>query len=189
MEAIFGKIEVKIQGLTPLLMDRLDPETLKKKGGVRIGEDISYEQQAENGAYRATINGEKQLYIPGEALYAMLIGTGGMWKFGKFSASRVLAGAIRIEPEKIPLGTNEYEVDIRAVNTKSGRILKGRAKLAKWETEFSIIYDKTIITKALTLQIKEILAAGGRRTGILSYSPRHKGWFGTFQVTKFEVAE
>jgi len=188
--SFYGKIAVKIKGLTPLLMDRLDPETLKSKGAKMRTEDTSVEEQAARSAYRAVIDDKEQLFIPAEAVYSMLIGSSGIYKIGRMSASRVLAGSIHIEPEKIPLGTNEYEVDVRAINTRqSGRILKGRAKIPSWEATFTLVYDKTIIPAAFAKDLKEILDTGGRRTGLLSYRPQHKGWFGTFTVEKFEEVE
>jgi len=183
---MYGEIAVEIKGLTPLLMDKLSLESLEKKATTRT-EEVTVQQQAENAAYRAVIDGKEQLYLPSEAVYSMIINSAGLFKFGRLSASRVLAGAVRIEPEKIPLGTNEFEVDVRAVNTSRGRILKGRAKVADWHAKFTIVFDKTVINESMAMMLQEIVASSGRRTGLLSYRPQHKGWFGTFEVTKFQV--
>jgi hypothetical protein len=183
---MYGKITVEIKGLTPLLMDKLTLESLEGKAKTRT-EEVTVEQQAENAAYRAIINEKEQLYIPSEAVYGMIINNAGLFKFGQFAASRILAGAIRIEPEKIPLGTNKFDVDVRAVNTGRGRILKGRAKVSDWHAEFTIVFDKTVINKRMAAVLQEIVASAGRRVGLLSYRPQHKGWFGTFEVTKFKI--
>jgi hypothetical protein len=99
----------------------------------------------------------------------------------------LLAGSIMIEPEKIPLGTKDYEVDIRAVNIKGSRVLRGRAKIPKWKAEFYIIYDKTLLSDIKLL--RTILEDAGVRVGLLDYRPQKGGPFGTFIVTKFEEVE
>jgi hypothetical protein len=184
MSEIYKKINVEIRGLTPLLMNRLNPESLKTKSRMKM-QEYSTTKDAANSAYIAEIDGKKQLYIPQECLYSMIINTAKQYKIRRMSLSSLLAGTMRVEPEKIPLGTDQYEVDERAVVIQNQRILKGRAKLPKWSVKFQIVYDSKRLPDGIEATLKEILEDAGTRMGLLDYRPQHKGWFGTFAVESF----
>jgi len=183
-ENIYKKINVEIKGLTPLLMNRLNPESLKTKSRMRM-ESYSTQEDAAKSAYMAVIHGKKQLYIPQEALYSMIINTARQYRVRRMSLSSLLAGTMRVEPEKVPLGTDKYVVDERAVVIQNQRVLKGRAKLPKWSAKFQIIYDGRRLPEGIEATLKEILDDAGTRMGLLDYRPQHKGWFGTFTVIHF----
>jgi hypothetical protein len=180
----YKKIDVKIRGLTPLLMNRLNPESLKSKSRMKMAQ-YSTEKDAEASAYMAEIGGKKQLYIPQEALYSMIIQTATQYRAKRISLSSLLAGTMRVEPEKIPLGTDKYEIDERAVVIQRQRVLKGRAKIPKWSAKFQIIYDSKRLPEGIEATLKEILEDAGTRMGLLDYRPQHRGWFGTFVVESF----
>lgn len=188
MSQNYKKIDVKISGLTPLLMNRLNPESLKSKSRRRM-EEYSTIEDAKNSAYMAEIDGKKQLYIPQEAVYSMIINTAKQYRVRRMSLSSLLAGTMRVEPEKIPLGTDKYEVDERAVVIQNQRVLKGRAKLPKWSASFQIIYDSKRLPDGIGKTLKEILEDAGTRMGLLDYRPQHRGWFGTFAVESFTEKE
>jgi hypothetical protein len=185
---IYKKIDVEIKGLTPLLMNRLNPESLKTKSRMRM-ENYSTATDAKNSAYLAKIDGKQQLYIPQEALYSMMIGTAKQYRVKRISVSSLLAGTMRVEPEKVPLGTDQYEVDERAVVIQHNRVLKGRAKLPKWSAKFQFVYDARRLPTGIETTLKEILDDAGTRMGLLDYRPQHRGWFGTFAVEKFVLED
>jgi len=180
----YKRINVVIEGLTPLLMNRLNPESLKTKSRMKI-QEYSTEKDAANSAYMAEIDGKKQLYVPQEAVYSMMISTSKIYKVRRMGLASILAGTMRIEPEKIPLGTDQYEIDERAVVIQNQRVLKGRAKLPKWKAAFQIVYS-TRLPQGIEPTMREILEDAGTRMGLLDYRPQHKGWFGTFEVISFE---
>jgi hypothetical protein len=184
MSQVHKKIDVEIRGLTPLLMNRLNPESLKSKSRMRV-EQYSTKEDAENSAYIAEIGGKRQLYIPQECLYSMIIGTAKQFKIRRMSLSSLLAGTMRVEPEKVPLGTDQYEVDERAVVIQNQRVLKGRAKLPQWGAKFQLIYDSKRLPDGIEATLLEILEDAGTRMGLLDYRPQHRGWFGTFTVESF----
>jgi len=186
-EENYKRIEVKIRGLTPLLMNRLNPESLKAKSRMKM-EQYSTTKDAEQSAYMAEIDGKKQLYIPMEAIYSMMIQTAKQYRIKRVSLSSLLAGMMRIEPEKIPLGTDKYVVDERAVVIQKQRVLKGRAKLLKWAAKFQIVYSKRL-PEGIEETLKTVLEDAGTRMGLLDYRPQHRGWFGTFVVESFTPAE
>jgi len=187
MSEIYKKIDVKIRGLTPLLMNRLNPESLKTKSRMKM-QEYSTVDDAAKSAYMAEIEGKKQLYIPQEALYSMIINTAKQYRVRRMSLSSLLAGTMRVEPEKVPLGTDKYEVDERAVVIQNQRVLKGRAKLPKWSAKFQIVYDSKRLPDGIEATLKEILEDAGTRMGLLDYRPQHRGWFGTFTVESFAPA-
>jgi hypothetical protein len=183
-ENIYKKIDVEIRGITPLLMNRLNPESLKTKSRMKM-QEYSTTTDAANSAYTAEVDGKKQLYIPQEALYSMIINTAKQYKVRRMSLASLLAGTMRVEPEKVWLGTDKYEVDERAVVIQNQRVLKGRAKLPKWAVKFQLVYDARRLPEGIEATLKEILEDAGTRMGLLDYRPQHRGWFGTFAVTAF----
>ncbi len=184
MSQNFKKIDVEIKGLTPLLMNRLNPESLKSKSKMKT-QNYSTENDAKNSAYMAVINGKNQLYIPQECVQSMLINTAKQYRVHRVSLSSLLAGTMRVEPEKIPLGTDQYVVDERAVVIQSQRVLKGRAKLLQWSAKFRLVYNVKWLPEGIEATLKEILEDAGVRMGLLDYRPQHKGSFGTFEVVSF----
>jgi hypothetical protein len=184
---VYGRIRVRIKGLTPLLMNRLTPAKLKRQTSVKVRE-FNPEEEARESAYIDVIDGKRQLYIPAEAVYGMIVTAAKVYRAGRVSLSNLLAGTIRVEPEKIPLGTDSYEVDIRPVNVRGARVLRARAKVPSWEAEFYIVYDKTMLGRVLG-DLRKVIEDGGRRVGLLDFRPQKTGWFGTFAVEEFEVVE
>jgi len=188
MESLYGKIHVKIKGKTPLLMNRMDMESLKSKTTKRT-KTYDLEKDARRSAYITEVNGKEQLYIPSVAIYTMIINTSKLYKQKgrRSSIAYLLAGTIRIEPEKILLGHCNYEVDVRPVVIQRARIPRARAKIPEWEATFTLIYDKTVITESIVATLKEIISDAGRRMGLLDYRPQKMGWFGTFIVEEFNI--
>ena len=184
---IYKTINVEIVGRSELLMNRCDPQSLKSRSRLRL-EKYSTKTDAAKAAYIAEIDGKKQLYIPQEAVFSMLINTAKQYRVRRTAVSSILAGTIRIEPEKIPLGTAKYIIDERAVVIQGQRVLKGRAKLHKgWKAKFQIVYDTKHLPTGIESTLREIIEDAGIRMGLLDFRPQHKGWFGTFNVAHFTV--
>jgi len=180
----FNTIHVTLKGLSPLLMNRLRVEDLQRKPRSALKE-YNVKDDAEKSAYIAEIDGKRQLYVPGFNIYSMILQTSGRHKIGKFSAKGILAGLMKIVPEKIPLGTDKYEVDVRPAVIQKARIARARAMLSEWKLSFDIVYESETISNPYLIQ--NILEEAGFRTGLLDYRPQHMGPFGTFVVEKFEV--
>lgn len=184
MRQNYKKIEVRIRGLSPLLMNRLNPESLKSKGRMKM-ENYSVEDDAEKSVYRADIDGKPQLYIPAECVYSMMIKAAGAYRIRRTAVSSLLAGTMHIEPIEISLGINEYEVDARPVVIQNNRVIKGRAKIPMWAVTFYIVYDSKRLPKGIELLMAGILDDAGTRMGLLDYRPQHHGPFGTFELEAF----
>ena len=136
-------------------------------------------EDAEYAAYK-TEDGD--LYLPMEAVFSMMIYAAGAHKIGRRSMKSYLAGGVRVEPEQILLEPNEYEVDLRAVVIQRARVVRARPKIRNWKAAFTLIYDDDILTPE---PLREILDDAGKRVGLLDFRPQRNGWFGTFNVTKF----
>lgn len=192
----FKKLNVEIEGLTPLLMNRLNPESLKTKSKAKL-QEYSTESDAAKSAYIAKDeDGNDFLYIPQEAVQSMIIKTAGQYKIKRTRLDRLiclsslLADTMRVEPAKISLGTDKYEVDERAVVIQNQRVLNGRARIpAGWKVRFQLVYNTKYLPVGIEATLKEIMEDAGVRMGLLDYRPQHKGWFGTFQVTSFKLPD
>jgi hypothetical protein len=181
-----GKIEIEIEGLSPLLMN--SPKGLYESSGKgRKKTDIpSHEESAERSAYR---NKKGELYIPSYAVENCLIKSASGYKWGKKPLNSLLAGAIRVNPEEILLGTKEYEIDLRKVTVQRQGVIRARAKIPKWSVKFEIIYYKKYLPAPLIEMLSEVMEEAGIRVGLLDFRPACKGNFGTFRVKKFKVVE
>ena len=177
------KIKVEIEGITPLLMNRLVPEDLQRKTK-KTTKVYDFDEDAKKSAYIAQVDGKPTLYIPAEAVFRCIINTAKFYKTGRLRASRILAGSMRIEPDKIPLNSMSYEVDVRPVVVQRARVLRARAKVPKWKVLFDIVFDKATIDNPTF--IKEILDEAGMKSGLLDFRPERGGSFGTFVVNRFE---
>jgi len=168
-------ISVTITGKSALLMHAfpMEPiEALEKKTPA---------EQAEYAAYRHPETHE--LYIPGVALQRALV-NGATYVKGKGRASlqRSAAACLMVSPERLLLGTDEYEIDTRpvVVPATKGRILRHRPKLDTWQVTFEIEYDDTLMSAE---QVRSIVDNTGQRVGLLDFRPDRKGPFGRFLVT------
>ncbi len=180
-------INVVLKGRTPLLMHNIAGADLERKSRKAVLVS-NPEEDVKKTLYMAEHNGKPELYVPANAIYAMLLRAASGYKVQKKSAVSLLAGTMRIEPEKIWLGTDKYEIDARSTVNPStgGRIMTYRGKLPTWTLKFQIVYTPEYCDPEL---IKKVLEESGFKVGLLAYRPANKGWFGTFEVEKFEIGK
>jgi hypothetical protein len=179
------KVQVTIEGTSPLLMNKFSNETyLAQKQIRKTTKQFVPEEEAEESAYWTT-KGKKELMIPSEVLYAAMLNGAAWHKVQKRSAKSILAGSVRVEPMEISLGTNKFEIDTRAVVIQRQRVLKSRARIPEWKATFDLIYNEQLIADPQILKI--VLEEAGQRVGIMSFRPQKAGPFGTFKITKFKL--
>ena len=185
----FKRIHVTLTGLPPgLLMNRFSVENYKEQRKQQLKKrEYDTKEEARKSAYMAEIDGKSQLYVPAFNVYTMILKSSGRRKIGKSSARGVLAGLMKVMPDKIPLGTDKYEIDERGVRIQRARVIRARAHLPEWELAFDILYESDIIANPYF--IREILEEAGYRMGLLDYRPEHLGPFGTFTVSRFELED
>lgn len=174
------KVECKITGLSPLLMHAypLVPiEGLDKK---------TPQEQAEVAAYR--MPGKRELQIPAINVQRALV-AGAAYSKGKGRASlqKPAAACLLIEEIYLPLGTDVYELDARAVviPATKGRVVRYRPRLDSWSVRFTLAYDDTLLSAK---QVRQIVDDAGKNVGLLDFRPEKKGPFGRFIVDEW-VAE
>lgn len=170
-------VSVTMTGSSPLLMHRypLEPvEAIEKKTPA---------EQAEIAAYRDPDTGN--LYIPGVAVQRALVGAATYSKGkGRASLQKPVAACVLVSPERIDLGTKDYQIDSRAVVMPAtrGRIVRHRPRLDSWEITFEIECDETLLTEK---QLRKIVDDAGSRVGFLDFRPEKKGPYGRSVVTNW----
>lgn len=183
------KINVTIEGTSPLLMNRYNVEAeLARQKGKRINKTYDPKEEAEKAAYFST-KGKRELIIPSGIIYAALLNASSFHKIGRRSAKSILAGSLRIQDlnggEEISLGTDKFEIDTRPVVIQRARVLKSRARLDKWKATFEITFNEDLIADAEI--IKTVLKEAGLRIGLMDFRPAKSGWYGCFAVTGWKA--
>ncbi len=180
------KIKVTIEGITPLLMHKFDPQMLVSK---QKSKDLTVEKQAEDLAYR---NKKGELYIPGFNIYRTIIEGGRFVKDGKaaitnMKRSKICAAGTLVEDECL-LGQTKYEIfATSAVNgALKARVMVYRPMFKKWKLDFTLEMDDTILSSQ---KIKDCIEQAGKSVGLGSYRPDCKGTYGKFKVTSFNVVK
>ena len=186
---------VEIRGITPLLQHRMSEETLmgllisekgdkKKSRNPKTPRDI-----AEQHAYKD----KEGFYIPLSYVSGAVIETSSDYKqkdSSRKSLKRVIGGAFRPTNMKAILFDNkwkpikDFEVDIqRATNHLKGAVAVCRPRFDEWQTKFNVIINEHIVSRETALSILE---DAGRRVGIGSFRVSKGGYFGQYEVTKWE---
>lgn len=171
------KIELKIKGISPLLMHSFPMvpiEALEKK---------SKEEQAEIAAYRTP---ENQLYIPGVNFGRSLIASATYSKGkGRASLQKSVAACVLVSPEWLILNPQKFSIDARPVviPATKGRVMRYRPRFDEWKIDCEIEFDETLITET---QLRKVVDDAGSRVGLLDFRPEKKGPFGRFIVTHWK---
>lgn len=191
------KIEVTIQGLTPLLMNRFtEANEVSVSGGTSVsfrGDKGTPREQATPKRYADT---EGRLYIPGPNVFSCLIAAGTFHKAGKSKLTTMKTSLIPaglMVDDLVCLLTNEdgepiseWEVDSRSVVIPStgGRIMAHRPRVDVWCVTFTLDVDTTMFSPNL---IRSLVDDAGKKIGLGDYRPARKGPFGRFVVKMWNV--
>lgn len=190
---------VRIRGTRPMLWNRFGPDAIplekQEKTGV-AGND------PEEWKRTVLVMPDGQLYIEPTYVFGCLRDAAKYTKKGKGSIQGALAATLQIGDETVlinrylPDGNGHGELttdktqpvylDIRMVRnpaTKARNIRYRIAASSGWETEFHLIWDKTIISRS---EMQAVLIDAGRLVGL--GNGRSIG-MGRFSVESFEVAE
>jgi len=189
------KINITIEGLTPLLMNRFSDEAeIAVSSGhlpaFRGNGKGTPREQAEKTAYRNKDSGD--LYLPGPNIFAALVEAGKFHKLGKVKAttqrSSLIPAGLLVEEIMVPLGTKDFEVDSRRVRIPStgGYIMRHRARLDRWTAAFTIDLDESVFSQEF---VRAIVDDAGKKIGVGDYRPATRGPFGRFTVTRWEVVD
>lgn len=188
------KINVTIQGISPLLQNRFTEESEVKvssgtSGALQSGSKGTPREQAEKRAY---IDNEGKLYLPGPNVMRAIINADVFHKAGKkqltTQKSSLIPAFIQVEEIVIPVDTPNWEVDSRSVVIPStgGRVMRHRPRCDKWTCCFTLNVDDTGIDPSL---VRKLIDDAGSKIGLGDYRPERKGPFGRFTVINWVTGE
>lgn len=195
--------KLRCVGISPLMMDRMSPETLAGLGtGVRPQEqkDRPALEKAAEKIYRDP-NG--RIALPAEMLFAALVGAGRNVKNGRKAISTATTTTLPdllsihdayLPLSNIPANVNGAEKDYWAVDMRKGTGNNGpkpvavaviRPKFQNWEFEVTVTVDEK---KAGEDTYKALFTNAGSTQGLGSFRPNKKGMFGRFMVAEMKEA-
>jgi hypothetical protein len=180
-------VQVKIKGLTPLMLHRFNEED-EQKGSSRkmLIKNGTPREEAQKCVY---LDKENNFFFPGAAISRMLRESGGNHKMRgtRKSAKYIVPAAVLVRNEIILIRDEQgrlsknYEVDSRPVviPATKGRIMRHRPRWDSWTAEFDLMVNESLLPVDL---IHQLLVEGGQQVGIGEYRPEKGGPFGTFSV-------
>lgn len=193
------KINVTIQGITPLIMNRFtEAAEVAVSGGTTVtfkGDKGTPRAQAEAKRYSDQAG---HLYIPGPNIFACIIAAGTFHKAGKSKLTTMKTSLIPAGLMVDDLVCNltnadgefltEWEVDSRSVVIPStgGRIMCHRPRVDIWYASFTLDVDGTMFSPAL---VRAVVDDAGKKVGLGDFRPARKGPFGRFVVSRWEMAK
>jgi hypothetical protein len=191
------RAKIEIQGKRPLLQHAFGEDAIPLEGKEKSGVAGNDPQE-----WRRTcmVTPEGQLYVRGTYAFSMIRDAAKHTKKGKGSIQALVAATLQIEddiilldrfmsrdgsdPQKGP-GSSVY-IDVAGVKNPStkGRNVRYRlAASAGWKATFSIIWDKTIVSRD---QMRAVLEDAGTLVGLAD--GRSVG-YGRFSVLRFEISD
>lgn len=176
------KIEVSIQGTTPLIFNRFRDKAIEGKSKKRTG--AMAEAEIEDKLYLE----DGKVQLPAVYLKNAISEAAKKFKIpqqGKSTYSKLVASTVDIEPFYIELQADKYKVfRISAVNPMTkGRMMTERPKFDEWSASFEIILNDDGVPISV---INEILEQAGKYVGVGDWRPEKKGMFGKFMITSFK---
>lgn len=188
------RFDVELTGSSPLLQHRMPEEEILKLLGAKdtkkkIKQEFTPREMAERYAYRKGTN----YVLPLEYIRSAFRGASSEYKqkhSSRKSYKSIAASIFRPIGDSAPLLDHKnkkiikFEVDIqKATNHLKGAVAVCRPRFDKWKSKFQVMIDDDLISEEMALQI---LQDAGRRVGIGSFRIVCGGYFGAFEVTKFQ---
>ena len=173
--------KVRVKGTRPLLMNSCRHMIEEKENKPSRGrKNLTPKEEAERFLY---LDENGNLVVPSLTILACLRKSATNFKVpgrGKKTFKDFIYAGIRIEPENIPLITDDgWEPDLQPVVIGRARIIKSRPRINNWELNFEAEILDVIITPST---LKEILVDAGKYNGLLDFRPL----YGLFEVVEFE---
>ena len=171
------QVEVKIEGVSPLLQHRYEMEEKEKKSTRKVG-SVDYSKEVERAIYR---DESGNIYQPASHIEGCLMKAAVNFQIaGKGKKTyKDLTKMVIVDPFAIPHLQPKFVIDKRPVVINRARIIRCRPRFDKWSLEFSMM----ITEDQLPIEVlEEILEYAGRYIGIGDYRPR----FGRFRIVEFK---
>lgn len=178
------KVNVTIEGTTPILFNRFRDTAIEGKSKKRTG--ALAESDIEDKLYK---DEKGKVQLPSVYLKNCLVEAGKNFKIqggGKKTYSKIVAATVEIQPFMIEMDNGEMETfRISAVNPMTkGRMMTERPKFTKWSATFEIVLNDPAVPVSV---INEILEHAGKYVGVGDWRPEKKGMFGKFMITSFKA--
>lgn len=179
-------LHITLNGQSPLLMHNPQGMLGGKSDSMNRKQIPTAEEDAEKSLY---VLPDGNLFVPAVAVRnSMLSGAKG-YRIGKKSAWAVLAGAVLMIDEMLPLYRNgnpisgkDYSIDIRRAVVQRQGIPRARARIElPWQLDCIFGYNEDL---AGLDHINTALNSAGQMIGLLDYRVEKKGWFGRFEVAE-----
>ena len=174
------QVEVKIEGVSPLLQHRYEMEEAESKSKKKVG-SVDYSKEAEKAIYR---DESGKIYQPASHIEGALMKAAVNFQItGKGKKTyKDLTKMVIVEPFAIPHLQKAFKVDKRPVVINRARVVRYRPRFDKWSLKFTMM----VTEDQLPIEVlEEIMEYAGRYIGIGDYRPR----FGRFRIVEFkEVA-
>jgi len=192
---------IEIKGIRPLLWHVFGPDSLPLEKQEKTGV-AGHNPDEWKKTFTATKEG--QLYLPGSYFFGTYIAGAKFTKKGKGSIQSMVSATLQVLDDKVlvnrRLPSDIYEVpqkyynaddelvyiDVRSVRNPSTKARNIRYRIATcpgWECKFSVIFDKTVVSRA---EMQAAIIDAGKLCGI--GDGRSVG-YGRFEVVSFEVTE
>lgn len=185
-------IEVKIKGLTPLLMNRFgEKNEVDVSSGIRLSVKANGDAPREAASHKLYADGVGNLYIPGTNVFAAIVAAGTFHKAGKSKLTTqktsLIPAGITVLDLVCPLGTKKWEVDSRSVVIPGGgRVMCHRPRLDEWALGFTLDVDESVFSEKT---VRVLVDDSGKKLGLGDYRPQRKGPFGRFSVVGWKVSK
>ena len=172
------KIDVEIEGVSPLLMNRFNPEVKTSRS---VKKTYVPKEEAEKSAYRTQ---DKKLFLPATHFKASMIKSAVEFPYkGKKTFKEFIKSGIFIVEPEIILDPQKYTIHEEPVVIQRARVMSWRPRFDKWSCKFVLeITDEEIIKMQ---NAKDILENAGKYKGVGDHRPE----YGRFKIKSFKVVE
>lgn len=184
-------IEVKIEGVSPLLQNRFtDAAALAVSNGSSSALQGSKPPPREQAQAKLYVDSNGLPVIPSPNLLACLVDAGRHLKAGKSKVSTMrsslVPAGIQIQEIELPITPRKWECDSRPVVVPStgGRIVAHRPRFDEWSVKFTLDVDPDVFGERI---VRELVDIGGKRCGLGDFRPARRGPFGRFKVVSWKV--
>lgn len=177
------RVEVRIEGVAPILFHAWNCESVKSKADAKKGSAEKKSDDVESYIYR---NDKGNICIPGEYLKGAIVGAS---KFRqdprsprKSAADLMKAAIISLTP-LADLGAKDWDfLDQRRVVIQRASVTRSRPAMREgWKATFILMVNLPEYVDPAMLN--ETIQQAGKLIGLADFRPS----FGRFNVTKFEV--
>lgn len=179
------RIQVPVQGVTPLLMEKMDPRVAKtydkKKSHKTVKEDTRSEKEKVQDKIHHTEDGN--IGFPAAGFKQGMVEVAPNLDLYK----KTVRGSVRVVGNIIPIDYEEQTVN-EAIGKTAGRSqsprLILRPEFRNWKCTLEIMYDAGSISAE---QIVNLLNHAGFHMGLGGWRPQCDGSYGQYEVTVDDV--